>query len=77
MPYVTSIERMAKEEAQREGLLDTIQVVLKLKFGKPGLQLMSKIHKMDDLGALKAIRKAVETADALDQVQALLRTQPP
>ena len=41
-------------------------------WGKQGLQLMSKIHKVDDLGTLKAIRKAIETAGTLDKIQALL-----
>ena len=68
MPYISSIERRAR----RDGLLDAIQLGLKLRFAKKGLQLMTKIHKVEDLEELQAIRQAVETADDLDEIREML-----
>jgi hypothetical protein len=76
MPYVTSIERMAKEQGLREGarveLLRTIRTVLKDKFGAPGTRLMRKVRAVEELRRLRALARALIKAESLDDFRALL-----
>ena len=76
MPYVTSIERLAKEEGQREGaraeLLRTIRTGLKDKFGSPGLRLMTKVRAVEELRRLRALARALMKAESLQDFRALL-----
>jgi hypothetical protein len=65
MPYVTSIERLARSEGQREG----IEVLLRLRFGDEGLKLMPEIREIHDEEILRAVLKAFETATSLDEVR--------
>jgi hypothetical protein len=69
MPYVTSIERLAKKEGLREGrqegrqegaraeLLETIRAGLKDRFGSAGSRLMGRVRAIDDLPRLRALVK--------------------
>jgi hypothetical protein len=80
MPYVTSVERRAlergraegRDETRREGLLDAIELGLDLKFGKKGLQLMSRMRKVNDLNVLQAVRGIIRTATDLVEIKQLL-----
>jgi hypothetical protein len=65
MPYVTSIERSARREGQREG----IESMLRHRFGDAGLKLMPEVHEIHDEEQLRAILKALETAASLDEVR--------
>ncbi len=67
MPYVTSVERLAKEE----GLLEGIEACLKLRFGAPGLQLMPELRELSDVERLRAVLHAIETATSLDDLRRL------
>jgi hypothetical protein len=49
MPYITSIERMAKQEGMREGLLSSIELALELKFGSEGSQVFPEIVQIEDV----------------------------
>jgi hypothetical protein len=72
MPYVTSFERMAKKEGQRETWLKAIQLGLKKKFGVPGTRLFTKIKSIEDLDRLSAIATELMTADQLESIRKLL-----
>jgi hypothetical protein len=67
MPYVTSIERLAR----REGMCLGIESLLRVQFGEEGLKLMPEIHEIHEEETLRAILKALETATSLDEVRRL------
>jgi hypothetical protein len=67
MPYVTSIERVARRAGLREG----IESLLRVRFGEAGLQLMPEICDIHDEDQLRTVLKALETAAALDEVRRL------
>ena len=79
MPYVTSIERLARDEGLAEGraeaLQPAIELGLKLRFGQPGVELMPRIREIKDLSALDAIFRAIETAPDLDALRNMLPPQ--
>jgi hypothetical protein len=71
MPYVTSLERMAKQEGVREGLLSGIEVTLEIKFGSEGLTLVPEITQIDDVELLKKIQSGIRHANTIDEVRAI------
>jgi hypothetical protein len=68
MQYVTSIERLARDEGRREELLDGIAFELKQKFGQRGRRLLSRIGALKDLDRLRALSRAIRTATTLNEV---------
>ena len=84
MPYLSSIERLAKEEGLQEGrqegrqegaresLLKVIQAGLQGKFGRAGLKLLPKIRALENDAQLYEVANALMTADNLDTIRALL-----
>jgi hypothetical protein len=80
MPYITSIERLAKKEGRQEGLqegaraelLGTIREVLKHKFGPAGVRLMVKIRAIDALPRLRILARALIKTESLQAVRDLL-----
>jgi hypothetical protein len=64
MPYVTSIERLARREGMREG----IESLLRARFGEEGLKCMPDLDEIHEEEQLRAILKALETAASLDEV---------
>ena len=73
MPFVTSIERLAR----REGMCEGIETVLKIRFGDEGLQLMPAIHEIHEEEKLRAILKTLETDASLDEVRRLWAPEAP
>ena len=81
MPYVTSVERVARErgraegiqegrqEGRREGevagLQEGIELALELKFGAEGLALMPLVRQVKKLDLLRSIRQTLRTAETL------------
>jgi hypothetical protein len=76
MLYVTSFERLAREEGHteglREGLLEAIELGLKLRFGAEGLQCFPAIQLLKDIDSLRRIKQAIETAATVDDIRQLL-----
>ncbi|HEY7426654.1 MAG TPA: hypothetical protein VH682_20630 [Gemmataceae bacterium] len=76
MPYVTPWERLAREEGRveglREGLLEAIELGLKLRFGAEGLQCLPAIQQLMDIDILRRIKQAIETAVPLDDIRRFL-----
>jgi hypothetical protein len=65
MPFVTTGERIGI----RKGLLEGIQVCLKMKFGEEGLQLMPELRSIHDEEKLRAVLGAIEAATTVDDVR--------
>jgi predicted transposase YdaD len=90
MPYVTSIERMAKEEGMQEGrqegreegraaeradLLEIISEGLTAKFADAGKKLATRVRRCPDIGRLKLIARALITAKSIKEVEKALREE--
>ena len=88
MPYITSIERMGREEGRKEGreegreegrkegLLQAVRLALELRFGEAGLALMPEVQPLDDAMLLR-IQAALIRGSSLDEVQAIWQVAPP
>ena len=80
MPYVTSIERLAKNEGraegqvegQVEGLHEAIRVVLEERFGADGDKLADRIDSIMDPVPLKSLHRAAVRATSLDEFASAL-----
>jgi hypothetical protein len=85
MRYVTSVERIGREEGRQEGLqeglqkgreeglseglLDGIELALKLKFGPASRQIVPEIRRLTDLAIIRAVYARIETATTIDDVR--------
>ena len=77
MPYVTSIERLAKEEGREEGLEEGredglkqgIQALLTLRFGSDGLRVMPEIDAITDCNLLLRILAQASCVSAPDDLR--------
>jgi hypothetical protein len=84
MPYVTSIERIARAdgraeglaeglaEGQRKTLCENIELGLRHKFGAEGAQLMERVRAVEDTDLLRRLQEALWTVTSLDQFRDLL-----
>lgn len=72
MPYVTSFERLAKEEGIAIGLSEAVRKFLIKRFGAAGKKLLPKLEVIKDVEQLRALLDAVGEADTLDKVKQLL-----
>jgi hypothetical protein len=77
VPYVTSIERLAKQEGVqeglREGLVEGIAVALEARFGAAGKKLMPQIRALDDVAILRSLLKATSKARTTKDILRRLR----
>ena len=83
MPYITSIERMGREEGRKEGreegrkegLLQAVRLALELRFGEAGLALMPEVQPLDDATLLR-IQEALIRGSNLDDVRRIWQATP-
>ena len=83
VPYVTSFERIAREQGRQEGrqerqeesFLEGFSAALELKFGAAGLEFVEELREIHDPAALSRVRKAILSTNSIDELRALL-TQP-
>ena len=68
MPYVTSIERQGLEKGHRRGLLEGIESVLEVRFGKESASIMPKIRKVTSISKLETILQRSKTVDHLEDL---------
>jgi hypothetical protein len=76
MPYVTSIERLAKKEGLEEGarteLVEIIRTFLETKFGSAPLPVMAKVQSIKELPRLRTLHGALIEAESLQVFSELL-----
>ncbi len=80
MPYITSFERLAKEEGAREGAregaITTLQAVivetLALRFTTVPAGLVESLNRVDDVMVLRELNRQAVTATSLEQFQQVL-----
>jgi hypothetical protein len=76
MPYITSVERLAKKEGRQEGaraeLLGTIRAGLKDRFGSAGVRLMVKVRAIGELPRLRMLARVLIKAESLQAFRDLL-----
>ena len=84
MPYITSVERLAKKEGRQQGrregrqegaraeLLGTIRAGLKDKFGGAGVRLMVKVRAIGELPRLRMLARVLIKAESLQAFRDLL-----
>ncbi|HUY33670.1 MAG TPA: hypothetical protein VMV69_13045 [Pirellulales bacterium] len=65
MPFIDIAERTGMEK----GLVEGIEVGLKLKFGEAGLELMSEIREIRDHEILSAVLQAIVSASSADELR--------
>jgi hypothetical protein len=65
MPFITTPERIGREKGYLKGL----EVVLKIKFGDEGLNLLPELRALQDHELLEAVLEAVPTASSPDQLR--------
>jgi hypothetical protein len=86
MPYVTSFERLAREEGWQEGRQEGRQEVVKttremikeavlVRFGDSALALMAPLDAEEDLAKLKAIHRLALTSQDLDDFRRRLERE--
>ena len=77
MPYITSIERLGREEGLQEGLraglLDGIEPMLRLKFGTASGEAMLEIRQLTDLGIIRAVLEQIESSHTIEAVREVYR----
>ena len=80
MPYVTSFERLAREEGKaegkveglREGLLEAINLGLELRFGKEALRVVPQVREIADLDRLRGLTTALTRVATVAEFESLL-----
>ena len=80
MPYVTSIERLARKEGKaegrteglREGLLAAITLGLELRFGKEALRIVPRVRGISDLERLRGLTAALTRVASIAEFESLL-----
>ena len=60
-------------QGRREGLLDAINLGLKLRFGSAGLRLLPEIRRIDDPEMLQAIYEGIETVESPEDLQSIYK----
>jgi hypothetical protein len=73
MPYITSIERLAKQEGVQQGLIEGIDIALRAKFGARSRQLLHEIRAIEDVDKLRKLGQALIKAKSPDDIHRLLR----
>lgn len=79
IPYITGIERVAKQEGMlegrreglRQGLLSSIELILELKFGSEGSQFFPEIVQIEDVETLKAILSGLRQVNTLAELRSI------
>jgi hypothetical protein len=72
MRYVTSIERLAKQEGKLEKAREDVVKILKTRFGEVPEQIASLINTMNDLPMLERFFTSAITINSIEEFQQLL-----
>lgn len=69
MPFITTPQRIGRQEGRQEALVEGIAVALELKFGEAGLGLLPEVRKIENVEKLLAVLKAIRTAASPDDLR--------
>jgi hypothetical protein len=76
MPYVTSVERLARQEGRDEGLAEGLQkgvlALLRLRFDTVGAKVARKVRSVHDVKRLEAVMRTATDAKTIDEAIAPL-----
>ncbi|NEP50586.1 MAG: hypothetical protein F6K65_17980 [Moorea sp. SIO3C2] len=76
MPYVTSIERLARQEGIEEGILqtsrETLLEVLQVRFEDVPRELVEKINQIESVSVLKTLHRQGITIASVEEFQGWL-----
>ncbi|NEO80402.1 MAG: hypothetical protein F6J99_30970 [Moorea sp. SIO4G3] len=76
MPYVTSIERLARQEGMEEGILqtsrETLLEVLEVRFEDVPRELIETINQIDSVSVLKTLLRQGITIASVEEFQGCL-----
>lgn len=71
-PWYKEIEQRGVEQGRREELFLSIEMLLEMKFGNEGLELMPTISQVNDLERLKSFQQAIKTANTVEDLREIL-----
>ncbi len=74
MPYLSSFERMAREEGLEEGLRMALLDDLEAKFGPAGKKLSPKMQGLHGVDKLREVFRRLKSVSTLAEAKALLRS---
>lgn len=77
MRYVTSVERLAKEEGILQTSRDNIIELLEARFGEVPSLTIDSVNKIDNVPVLKTLLKTVITVSSLEDFQQVLENSVP
>ncbi len=63
MPYVTSVERLAREQGREQGLLEGIEAVLRTRFGTRAELILAEVRKLSNAEILRQVLHAAQTVE--------------
>jgi hypothetical protein len=73
MPYITSIERSAIERGRKQAFGEDIRVVLEVRFGPEGLELLEQLKLPAAVESLRRLHRTLAGASTLEEAAAALR----
>jgi hypothetical protein len=72
MPFVTTPERIGREEGLREGLLEAIGLGLRFRYGSDGLSLLPAVQALGEVAQLETVLKLIKGEVPLDEIRTQL-----
>ncbi len=67
VPFITTPERIGREMGRREGILFSIEQVLRTRFGEEAAQALTEIGKLTDEDRLAIVLQSIATANSLEE----------
>jgi hypothetical protein len=69
MPYITSIERIGRQEGRQETMREDILEILEARFGSVPEAMCLKVRKIDEEPRLKALHRRSALVESLSQFE--------
>jgi len=66
-------KREGKEEGKREGLLEGLKIAIDMKFGEPGLSLMSELQKVNNIKVLETVGNTLKAAQSPEELRKIYK----
>ena len=71
MPYVTSVERLAREQGREQGLLEGIEAILQTRFGARSESVLSEIRQLSNVEILGRVLRRAQTVEHPEDLSVL------